>query len=59
MNLKAFFNKTKTEIAHVVWPTRKRAVIYTLLLLAFSLALGYLLFGFDFLFKAGLERALY
>jgi preprotein translocase SecE subunit len=46
-----FFKQTYMEMKHVVWPSRKRAVIYALVVILFSVALGYLLGGFDILFK--------
>ena len=43
----------------VNWPTRKRAVIYALVVIIFSVAIGYLLGAFDMLFRAILEATLY
>jgi preprotein translocase SecE subunit len=43
----------------VKWPSRKRAVIYALVVIVFSAGLGYLLGAFDSLFKLILERTLY
>lgn len=55
----AFFKQTYAEMKHVKWPSRKRAVIYALVVIIFSAALGYLLGGFDTLFRTILERTLY
>lgn len=54
-----FFRETYTEMKHVNWPSRKRAVIYALVVIIFSAALGYLLGGFDTLFRSILQGALY
>lgn len=54
-----FFKGTYAEMKHVVWPTKKRAVIYALIVIIFSVALGYLLFGFDSLFRAILNSVIY
>ncbi|MBP6974934.1 MAG: preprotein translocase subunit SecE [Candidatus Pacebacteria bacterium] len=46
-----FLKETKIELRHVVWPTRRRALTYALIIIVFSLALGYMLSGFDVLFR--------
>ena len=46
-----FLKETKAELRHVVWPTRRRALVYALIIILFSLALGYMLGGFDALFQ--------
>jgi preprotein translocase subunit SecE len=45
-----FLKETRGELRHVVWPTRARAVSYALIIIVFSLVLGYTLGGFDALF---------
>jgi preprotein translocase SecE subunit len=59
MSITTFFKQTYAEMKHVVWPSRKRAVIYALVVILFSAGLGYLLGAFDSLFKTLLERTLY
>jgi preprotein translocase SecE subunit len=49
--MKQFLINTRTELKHVVWPTRARAITYALIIIVFSLVLGYVLFGFDALFR--------
>jgi preprotein translocase SecE subunit len=44
---------------HVIWPTRKRALLYAVIVILFSLALGYLLGAFDLLFKTVMGNILY
>jgi preprotein translocase SecE subunit len=51
MSITTFLRETSQEMKHVVWPSRKRAVIYALVVILFSVALGYMLGGFDLLFK--------
>ncbi len=46
-----FLKETRTELRHVVWPTRRRALLYAIIIILFSLALGYMLGGFDALFR--------
>lgn len=55
----SFFKQTYTEMKHVNWPTRRRAVLYAMAVMIFSVALGYVLGGFDMLFKFILEKTLY
>jgi preprotein translocase SecE subunit len=50
-----FLKETRTEMKHVTWPTRRRAVLYAVLIILFSVAMGYLLGGFDALFQALLK----
>ena len=50
-----FLKETRAELAHVTWPSRNRVIIYTIVVIVFSLALGYLLGGFDTLLQAALK----
>lgn len=54
-----FLRETRIEMKHVVWPTRTRAIVYAVVVIVFSLALGYLLGGFDLLFRSGLRTILF
>lgn len=58
MKLLQFFKETKVEMKSVVWPTRSRAVKYALIIIAFSLILGYVLGGFDALFREILKSVI-
>jgi preprotein translocase subunit SecE len=53
-----FLRETRAEMKHVTWPTRHRAMIYALVVIIFSVVLGYLLFGFDALFQTALRSIL-
>ncbi len=57
--LTTFFKQTYLEMKHVNWPSRKRAVIYAMVVILFSVGLGYMLFAFDALFRTALQSALY
>ncbi len=50
-----FLKDTRNEMRHVVWPSRARTVAYTLIIIVFSLAVGYFLSGVDSVFRAGLR----
>lgn len=51
MKILQFLKDTRAELTHVVWPTRRKALLYALIIVVFSLALGYALGGFDSLFR--------
>jgi len=50
-----FLKETRKEMKHVVWPSRTRTIAYTVIILAFSLALGYGLSGVDSIFRSALR----
>lgn len=52
MSIASFLKETKNELTHVVWPSRRRTIAYTVIILVLSLVLGYLLNGFDVGFRA-------
>lgn len=56
MKIAKFLRETKNEMRHVIWPTRSRAMLYAAVVVIFSVALGYLLGGFDMLFAKVLEQ---
>lgn len=47
MNIVEYIKETRSEMAHVSWPTRRQAVIYTIVVIAISLVVGMLLGLFD------------
>lgn len=50
-----FLKQTRTEMGNVIWPRRSKAFIYALVVIVFSLGIGYTLGGFDALFAAVLR----
>ncbi len=58
MSITQFLRETKSEMRQVVWPSRTKAIVYALVVIIFSIALGYLLGGFDTIFQAGLRTIL-
>jgi preprotein translocase subunit SecE len=52
MSIATFLKETKNEMKHVVWPSRRRTIAYTVIIIVFSLLLGYVLNGFDVAFRA-------
>lgn len=59
MKITQFLRETKGEMKQVTWPSRRHLVLYTVVVIIFSLALGYLLGAFDTLFQAGLRSLIY
>jgi preprotein translocase subunit SecE len=58
MKIITYLRETKTELKHVIWPTRQQAILLTIAVLLISGILAYLLGLFDFLFSKGLETIL-
>lgn len=52
MSIATFLKETRSELKHVVWPSRARTIAYTVIIIVLSLVLGYLLNGFDLGFRA-------
>jgi preprotein translocase subunit SecE len=55
MKITQFLRETKGEMKQVSWPSRRHLIVYTVVVIIFSLAVGYMLGGFDTLFQAGLR----
>jgi preprotein translocase subunit SecE len=52
MSIASFLKETKNEMKHVVWPSRRRTIAYTIIILVLSVILGYILSGLDTGFQA-------
>lgn len=46
-----YLKATKAEVAHVSWPTRQQALVYTALVVAISAIIALFAAGFDYLFS--------
>jgi preprotein translocase subunit SecE len=51
-----YFKETKTELKHVIWPTKNQTIFYTIMVVALSVLIAYLLGFFDFVFLQGLQK---
>ncbi|HBA45709.1 preprotein translocase subunit SecE [Candidatus Nomurabacteria bacterium RIFCSPLOWO2_02_40_28] len=51
-----YFKETRTELKHVVWPSRSQTIYYTLIVIVLSVLVAYYLGIFDFIFSKGLEK---
>ena len=51
MKLVDYLRETKGELKHVSWPTKKQAIIFTVLVIIISVVTSLILSGFDFGFS--------
>ncbi|MEO5635199.1 MAG: preprotein translocase subunit SecE [Candidatus Paceibacterota bacterium] len=58
MKITEYFKETKIELKHVIWPSRKITLFYTLIVVILSILIAYYLGVFDFFFSKGLEKIL-
>jgi len=58
MKVADYIKETKTELKHVNWPTRKQAIVFTIVVIAVSIGVSLFLGFFDFLFSLALKQIL-
>jgi preprotein translocase subunit SecE len=51
-----YFKETKTELKHVIWPSRNQTLYYTLIVIILSVVIAYYLGVFDFIFSQVLQK---
>ncbi len=51
-----YLKETRGEFAHVVWPTRKQAISFTIIVISISLITAFLLGFFDYLFSLIIQK---
>ncbi len=51
-----YFKETKIELKHVIWPSRRQTLYYTLAVIVLSVVIAYYLGLFDFIFSQGLTK---
>ncbi len=51
-----YFKNTKTELKHVIWPSRNQVFFYTLMVIVASVLVAYYIGFFDGVFSRGLEK---
>jgi len=51
-----YLKETKTELKHVIWPTKSQTLYYTLIVVILSVVISYYLGIFDFIFSQGLQK---
>lgn len=57
-NPSQYIKEVKQEMSHVSFPTKKKTLLFTVLVVVFSLVVALALGLFDFAFKAGIEKLL-
>jgi preprotein translocase subunit SecE len=53
--LSEYLQETKGELKHVSWPTRNQAILFTIIVVVFSIVVAAFLGAFDFIFTMGLK----
>lgn len=56
MKIIDYIKETKGELKHVSWSTRRQTIIYTLIVIAISVAVAVFLGFFDFIFTETLQK---
>lgn len=51
-----YFKDIKAELKHVIWPSKKQTIFYTIIVALLSVFVAYYLGVFDFLFSLGLGK---
>lgn len=51
-----YFQEIKTELKHVIWPSRSQTLYYTLIVIVLSVVISYYLGIFDFIFSQVLQK---
>ncbi len=50
-----YLKETKAELKHVNWPTKNQSVLFTVIVVVFSLVVAFFLGAFDFIFTMGVK----
>jgi preprotein translocase subunit SecE len=50
-----YLNETKGELKHVTWPTKNQAILFTVIVVVFSLVVAACLGAFDYLFTMAVK----
>jgi len=50
-----YLKETKAELKHVSWPSKNQAVLFTVIVVVFSLVVAFFLGAFDFIFTMGVK----
>jgi preprotein translocase subunit SecE len=58
MSIASYIKETRAEFKHVVWPTKRQAIAYSIAVIVISLVVAYMLGAFDALFQYGLSKLL-
>jgi preprotein translocase subunit SecE len=53
-----YLKETKAELKHVSWPSKNQAVLFTVIVVVFSIIVAIFLGAFDYIFTIGLKKVL-
>ena len=53
-----YLKETKTELKHVIWPSKSQTLYYTFIFISLSVLIAYYLGVFDFIFSQGLQKVI-
>lgn len=53
--LTEYLKETKAELKHVSWPSKNQAVLFTVVVVVFSIVVAAFLGAFDFIFTMGIK----
>ncbi len=53
-----YLKETKTELKHVLWPSKSLTFYYTVIVFVLSTLVAYFLGVFDYIFSKGLEKVI-
>jgi len=56
MKIVDYIKDTRSELKHVSWPTRKQAIVFTIIVILISVGVSLYLGVLDALFSLGLEK---
>ncbi|OHA17605.1 MAG: preprotein translocase subunit SecE [Candidatus Taylorbacteria bacterium RIFCSPLOWO2_02_FULL_43_11] len=56
MKIIDYINETKVEMSHVSWPSRRQAITFTVLVIAFSFGVAAYLGLFDYIFSLAVQK---
>ncbi len=51
MKITEYVKETKAEMSHVAWPTRKQAIVYSIVVVLVSIITAFVLGLFDYIFS--------
>ncbi len=55
MRITEYIKETRAELKHVAWPTRRQAIVFTVVVIAISLITAAYLGAFDYVFTSLLK----
>ncbi len=58
MGLIQYIKETQVELKHVSWPTRRQAIVFTIVVILVSIGVSFFLGVFDYTFNYLLEKFL-